>query len=336
MTTDFVRLYNALIDLVKKNYSYLASKEEILPKVIEKFESEINNVKGEEKFRVLAIQALSLFDDIHIGIVNPDGFSEQVIRRDIKLNYERNPVKNGELVTKYIPNTKRRLPIYIGTIDDIFYLRIDSFDENLRKNFDILKEFYPFKNEKIIIDIRANSGGNEGLAMPIASHLSGYDEALIFSYIRFRTSENDPTKLTEFRPRYLIPDIHSDGRKKVIALIGKVTCSSAESFALELSSIPGTKLIGDTTSGDSGCPQRYMLDGEYAGKKVNYNTQPNELKANWALDLPSWLMYKRDKSLLQGNGIIPDIMIEPTKSIVNGNDKVLEAAIELHKGTYKI
>ena len=69
MANDFVQLYNTLIDLVRKKYSYLAVKEKALTKIIKKFDSEINNVRGEEKFRLLTIQALSLYDDIHIKIV---------------------------------------------------------------------------------------------------------------------------------------------------------------------------------------------------------------------------------------------------------------------------
>jgi C-terminal processing protease CtpA/Prc len=87
--------------------------------------------------------------------------------------------------------------------------------------------------------------------------------------------------------------------------------SSNESFILMMSSLQNVTTIGDTTRGSSGNPQEYSLED---GTKYK---------------ISSWVAYKADQTILEDVGIFPDIVIDPSQSIINGRDMVLERAIEI-------
>lgn len=273
------------------------------------------------------IEALSYLKDGHIRIVDAQGHDQSTDHNNPPMNYDPN------ITEKYLSNIERHEPITLARINDIIYIGIDSFSTRNEKHFDWLYSRKSLVEKKFIVDLRANSGGNDGVGRPLASYMLGSEGPIISAYIRYRTNEENPDELTDFIPRYVMPN-HLSFRRKAIVLTGAKTYSAAELITMDLAAIPGTLLIGDITGGGSGCPQRYLVNGPNTGNKIEYNRKPDDFQAKFALDIPSWLGYRLDQRLIQNNGILPHILIKAQDSIVGNRDCVLEAAIEAHNKGY--
>jgi C-terminal processing protease CtpA/Prc len=92
-------------------------------------------------------------------------------------------------------------------------------------------------------------------------------------------------------------------------LIGPKIVSSAESFVLMMQQGAKAKLIGDATGGSSGRPMPHPL-----GNGVTVYL------SSWEDELP-------DGTLLQGNGVHPDISVATLPRFLEQSDAVLEAAL---------
>lgn len=164
----------------------------------------------------------------------------------------------------------------------------------------------------MILDIRANSGGNENNAVKFASRFT--DEPVVYGYTKTRNGpgHNDFAALVT---KTLEPstDTHYDGI--VVGLIGQKCMSSAEWFTAMLRACPNVILIGDTTRGASANPDVYSL-----ANGVNYSVS-------------RWVAYAYDpfielSEIIEDNGIEPDFPIDPDLSYDDTHDYVLEEALD--------
>jgi C-terminal processing protease CtpA/Prc len=85
--------------------------------------------------------------------------------------------------------------------------------------------------------------------------------------------------------------------------------SSCESFLLMMKQVPGCKLVGGKSYGSSG------------------NPKPFDLGNGVTVFLPSWQDLRLDGSLLEGEGIAPDISVQTTEADLLTKDPVLDAAL---------
>lgn len=315
------KIFESMIDLIARKYSYLAIRQDEFANA--KLELEQQTVKSNDDNELvnIAVNALSQFKDGHLRVINDKAGEKGTYRINLPINYHPDATK------RYLSDVKNSGPITIAKIEDIIYIGIDSLAKENHDHFDWMYSQKPPPEKKFIVDLRKNGGGDESLGKNLVKFMLGAEGPFISSYYRFRTDENDPRKLTEFRPGYIYPETMSF-RREVVVLTGASTYSSGENITLDLAAIPGTLLIGDVTGGGSGCPQRYVVDGRHAGTKMGVKQNPADFGARFALAIPSWLHYRLDQVLLEGNGINPHILIRPRDSIVNGRDMVLEKAID--------
>lgn len=327
---DYKEVVASMIDLIQREYSHLGIKLPEFERVKEILEVKVSDIQNNTQMRDLAVKALSEFRDCHLRVIDGTGNSKGVYGDKAPKNFQ------YELLRKYVSDFHGSGPISVGKIDDIFYVWINSFGKEFKPHFDkIYSQPPPDSQKKFVVDLRANSGGSDNLGLPLVRFIQGSFGPIISHYLRYRTDEQDPTKLTEFIPQYLNPEITFLPKRDAIVLIGNKTCSSAELTTMRLAAIPGTVLIGDTTHGGSGCPQRYLVDGPNKGRKIKYIEKPLKYNAKFALDIPSWIAYKIDQTLLMDqNGINPHILIPTKESIIDGRDMVLEKAIEVHQKGY--
>ncbi|MGV8141500.1 MAG: S41 family peptidase [Candidatus Woesearchaeota archaeon] len=325
-------IIEGMLEVIPRKYSYFAIKQEEFKQAKSVLESKIskitvNSVTDYDALRKVSAEALSYLRDGHIRIVDGQGNSLSTYDNRFPKNYD------STITDTYLSDIQKNGPITLGKIDNIIYIGINSFSRDHKKHFDRLFERQlPFE-KKFIIDLRANGGGSDTNGRFLASLMLGAEGPMISSYLRFRTNEENPNELTEFRPRYVMPEPRSF-RRQAIVLTGANTYSAAELITMDLAAIPGTILIGDTTGGGSGCPQRYLVDGPQKGTKIEYDKKPNDFQAKFALDIPSWLGYRLDQILVQNNGINPHILIKPQDSIIGNRDCVLEKAIDVHTKGY--
>jgi C-terminal processing protease CtpA/Prc len=111
----------------------------------------------------------------------------------------------------------------------------------------------------------------------------------------------DPLKLFPVTPGY---------KGKIVILVDEVSMSQAEYTAMAFRAAPGAVVVGSTTTG---------ADGNVSGIPL-----PGGLQTM----ISGIGVFYPDKSPTQRVGIIPDIVVEPTREgIRTGRDEILEAAL---------
>lgn len=195
--------------------------------------------------------------------------------------------------------------------DGIGYILINSWSveklETLEPAFRALTDFSDCRG--LIIDVRGNGGGGEGLARQFAGCF--VDKPVVYAKHVYRDTDS-PNGFGRIRKRVLQPN---KGRPKyrgeVAVLMGPGNMSSCEAFLLMMKQVPGCKLVGDRSYGSSG------------------NPKPIDLGNGVTVWLPSWKALRPDGTCFEAQGIKPDVLVQTSKSQLHKDDPVLEAALKL-------
>ncbi|MBX3358986.1 MAG: hypothetical protein KF745_11235 [Phycisphaeraceae bacterium] len=159
----------------------------------------------------------------------------------------------------------------------------------------------------LIVDVRANAGGDELLAREFAALFATSRAA--YSKNRFRDQES-ADGFGPLHDRFIDPATPDhpafDGR--VCVLIGPYCMSSCESFALMMRHGAQAPLIGETTYGSSG------------------NPRPIDLGCGVTVNVPTWQDFQPDGTLVEGVGITPDQAVPTTPEALAESDPIVEAA----------
>ena len=159
----------------------------------------------------------------------------------------------------------------------------------------------------IVVDIRNNGGGNDGLGNIVAGRFA--DQQRTYGYIRWR---NGPlhSDFTDYQAGTVQPQGPRQFTKPVALLTNRHCFSSAEGTILMFKALPNVTVIGDTTGGGSANPISLTL--------------PN----GWSYSVSRWIQYTAQKTVFEGAGLPPDIpqWITPADSAA-GRDAILERAI---------
>ena len=199
------------------------------------------------------------------------------------------------------------------TIGNVGYLIINDFEHH-----DIVKEFDSLyteiaKTKGLIIDLRYNGGGDDGIAFDIISRLTNRS---------FKTSASKTLRFSSRPYNEPIWDNNAPGvwnangkvyyNKPVIVLIGSRTFSAAEDFTVVFDYMKRGKLVGLPTGGSTGQPVPFALPGggsaRVCGKRDTYP----------------------DGKEFVGIGIMPDIKAQKTiKDLFDGTDAAKNKALKL-------
>ena len=222
------------------------------------------------------------------------------------------PNINGNLLASVVPNWSRLSEtVHVGTFEDkIGFVIVTAWsgdvESGIRKVRAMLQD--PSWSNGVIIDVRANGGGDELLARQLAACF--VDKPAVYSRNRYR----DASAADGFGPmldRVLEP-AHKSLRYEgpVAVLIGPAVMSSCESFVLMMQQSPRCTLIGQATYGSSG------------------NPRPVTLAGGITVALPSWQDFLPDGVMLEGLGVPPDLEVPTTAADFLRTDPVLEAALK--------
>lgn len=253
--------------------------------------------------------------DIKIGDIIFEINNENVENRELeeiskkirgKANTEVNIklYRNNDIIEKKI----MRQPIKVSSVkskkieDTIGYISISNFDMEAGKDFN--KEYIKLKNEipnmdKLIIDLRSNTGGNLKPSIEIAEMFLPKGK-VIFSTV-------DKSKNEEITYSKSDAKIHD----KIVILVNEYTASASELLASAISQNISAKIVGTTTFG-KGVIQivKQLENGDYIKLTTAEYVTPNGTHLN-------------------KNGIKPDIEVKLTKEdIQSANDVQLQKAIE--------
>jgi carboxyl-terminal processing protease len=200
------------------------------------------------------------------------------------------------------------------TIGDIGYLQINDFENrSINKIVDSLFKNELVKTKGLVIDIRYNGGGDDGIAFNIIKKLTNkpfkVSLAKIIKYLGRPGSELEWEKYPQVERS---PDGRIFYDKPVMLLVGPRTFSAAEDFAVVFDYMKRGKLIGLPTGGSTGQPLSFDLPGGGSARVCSKkDTYP-------------------DGKEFVGVGIKPDIIVEKTiKDLRSGTDAAKNEAIEL-------
>lgn len=158
----------------------------------------------------------------------------------------------------------------------------------------------------LIIDVRPNGGGNDELALRVAARFA--TTRTHFGSVRFRNGPHH----SDFGPvidRFVEPRGPWQYQHPVAVLAGRAVFSSNETFIAAMRELPHVTVIGDTTGGSSGNPGSHDLgDG-------------------WTYRVPRWIASLVDGTVIEWNGIPPDIALTTSTLDFDGEtDPVIDFA----------
>lgn len=217
----------------------------------------------------------------------------------------------------------------------IAYVALNSFgDEKVVSEFKrTLTDLY--ECEGLILDLRANGGGNTDIAKEVLDYLT--DRPLTGAAWRTRehraafkawgslASQN--SEYRKYLPYFegtawysekadvLVPSKQKKIRVPIVILTGYFTGSAAEDFLIYLDKAKNVTRLGQPTFGSTGQPLSFQLPG---GGKARICTKRDT--------------YPDGRDFV-GKGVQPDIQIDPSiEDLINTRDVALEKGIALLKG----
>lgn len=299
---NFDRTYPSF---VRKGIDWNAIKKQYEPRV-----SQATTV-GE--FLDIIKEMLSQLKDSHVRINTPEGQLDTYDTYNPEVDYSN---YNFKALRKYMKSIEQvGNSILVGQTDDnLAYAAFTSWNPSVGEDVEKLKESLPdiINSRGMIVDVRANYGGNETLAKGIAALFT--DEPIVYARSQFR---NGPlhTDLTKPSDRILEPNKERIYYSKpVVLLIGQECASSNESFISAMNQLPQVTLVGDRTAGSSGNPTFVELN----------------LPVKVSVSIPQWIDLLPDGTPLEKEGIKPDVFVNVSKEDFSGdNDPVLKRGVEL-------
>ena len=216
-----------------------------------------------------------------------------------EVELQRNPLSDddrGNLtkgVKVYALFESKRLDANIG------YIRFSNFVKFLTRR--ILEAIDSMKDASgLIIDLRGNSGGDDGVSLKMANKL--FDKETQLMIIKTRNSVNRSYKADPAKDAYHGP---------VAILVDEFSASASEEFAAALQDTRRAFIVGKTTMGQD-------LDADFV-----------KLPSGAYLLYPFGQPRTPSGVLIEGRGVIPDKDVSLTRSgLLAGHDAQLEAAIE--------
>lgn len=255
-------------------------------------------------FQLLSLMLDELHDG-HVGLESPqsvhryDGWY-----RPYRHNFDWEYVWYERILNRGITPSGR---IRFGWMTpSIGYLHIPSFSgSGWAREIDNALERMP-GIEALILDVRDNTGGSDGIALKIAGRFAR--ERTLFRRIQYR---NGP-KHDDFTPLeddYLEPQGAVRFHGPMAVLTNRRTFSAAESFVLALKTIPGLVQVGDWTGGGSGNPFR------------------REMPNGWTFTISRWIEWAPDGTTHEGAGLEPDLPAFIPEESLGFSDPILRLAV---------
>jgi carboxyl-terminal processing protease len=213
------------------------------------------------------------------------------------------------------------LPIEGEVIDEygVGYIRVTTFSDDynlLARTWErYIENLIDNEVPAVIIDLRTNGGGNGGLALDFAGYF--FDEEIILSEHKYYNDLTGEFESREHPSRIEPAPLLYEGA--VAVLVGPDCASACEGFANALSQGGRAIVVGHYPS---------------AGMYGEVGRGQYELPEDLSLQFPTGRPEKPNGDLLiEGVGIVPDILVPVTEeSVLGQSDTVLQAAIDALMG----
>lgn len=297
--------YDELLETLKKHYSYYDRSGTDWPARFAKYRDKVLDAMSTAEWADRIGKLLRPAKDPHLWMI-VGGTPKATYRRKYQGNFRLAAVERAFGNLTHLAND-----IHCARTDDnIGYLLIGTWSGDRDARIALIeKQLEKFEDTKgLIVDVRANGGGDELMARAIAQWFVKGEH--VYSKNRNR-DPLQPDGFTQVYDRIIKgnarPKIYT---KRVALLIGPANISSCESFILMMKQGPRVKTFGAKTGGSSGNPKPYKL--------------PNGVEVY----IPSWQDMYPDGKPLEGHGIEPDVRVKSKMSDFETKDPVLEAALK--------
>lgn len=313
---DSLDLFDEVWNTFDAKYSYFVYKNIDWDAIGDEHRPNFAQPLSANEFAARLATMLAELRDVHVNVEQPDGTPVEVFVKPWDQNFPTTP-RNRYTAAGYQmlgSGVVYHAWIGSGSTRNIGYVRVDTLATSAFASIsdaaiDSIFQTYAGA-DGMILDIRANNGGNETIAAKFASHFT--NQSRIYAYHRVRNgplhSDFDPIQSRTLDPaaanRFLGP---------VACLIGQRCLSSAESFALMMRACPNVTLIGQTTRGGSGNPETFTLSNG-----VKYTVS-------------RWVAYDAAQVEIEDHGVAPNAghAITAANSLDGEHDYVVEAALDL-------
>jgi hypothetical protein len=293
-----------LREAIENNYSYRDLRQVKWDELFAEHREKLEQAATAKAFGRDAAAMLSTAGDMHI-LVRAGTRTFATHRPNAAMNF------NLASVSRLVPEFTWHGGVAIGKLPGgITYILIPSWGDAQRASLDhvyaAIAEADASKG--IIIDVRPNGGGDELLARQVAGCFIDTPRVYSKNTIREGGQWRGPfDRVVE--PNAKQPPF----RGKVVVLQGQQCMSSNESFLLMMKSA-GATLVGERSYGSSGRPM------------------PFELANGVTVLLPSWRDMRPDGTLLEGEGVAPDVEVKFPPAVFERNDPVLMAGMKALRG----
>lgn len=200
---------------------------------------------------------------------------------------------------KAFPTTGKMLENNIG------YIELETFDEDCSEDF--INKFNELKNQganKLIIDLRYNTGGLVDEALTIADYLLDKDSTMLIT----RDSEGNEEITKAQNDKKIDMDI--------VVLVNEYSASASEILAGALKDNGEAKLVGEKTYGKGVIQNVFTLaDGSVLKLTVNEYLTPNKTTIN-KIGIEPDFEVKIDTNNKDEKGVIIDSQLEKAKELL--------------------
>jgi len=206
------------------------------------------------------------------------------------------------------PYSQVRPSLATTEVGGVPYLSVGAWNDAQISIADLDAALERFRGRtSLIIDVRPNSGGDDGLALALAERFT--TTSVTGEYLQTRTGPRHGN-LSPEQPRTIAARGSWQFTGRVYVLAGRRSASSTETFVAFMQEIPGVTVVGDTTAGESG------------------NPAPVELTGGWKIWMPRWLVRTAQHRIVEWQGIPPGIVVPATAAdFAAGRDPVLDYAV---------
>lgn len=300
-----IRCLAQLMEVLRDYYSYYDLRGIDWEELEQKQREQIVAATNTRSWIKEAATMLSEAKDMHIWLTYR-GSTTHTHERKIRRNYNMHGIQSA------LPGLQRRNScVHVARTDDnIGYIMIETLSRSQTKQLEQVQDYLAeLKGCKaLIVDLRANGGGAEPLAKPIAAWF--VEDTKIYA----KHVKRDPDAKGGFTTPYERTITGNEALRRfdkpVAVLSGPAVMSSAEAFLLMLKQGENVTVIGNSTYGSSG------------------NPQPHSLENGVEIFVPSWKAMRPDGTCFEGEGIKPDIKVRTSAASLRKRDPVIKRALK--------
>lgn len=160
--------------------------------------------------------------------------------------------------------------------------------------------------DTVIVDVRFNFGGEDGIALALASRFADQKRLVCTKQAR------DGSGFTPAREFYVEPGGPQQLTQNVTVLTSEITVSAGETFVLAMDVLPNVTMLGENTAG--------------AYSDMLLRKLPN----GWSFSLSNEVYTAADGQLYEKVGNPPDVLVHLNPDLYrSGSDNILDAALAL-------